>query len=313
MLYDVITILDTCVDLVVDLGDTIPEFDQKEKWVDSFSVEMGGSSCIFACQAAKLGLKTVGVGIVGCDAFGQIVLDGLVSANVDTSYIRKDESLKTGLGVLLTRGDDRAILTYSGTIGAVKPEFLTDELLGKARHLHVGSYYLLTGVLKSFPDILRRAKALGLTVSLDTNWDPAEKWELPDELLQYVDIFIPNENEAMFLTRTNEVTKAASLLAQKIPLVVVKQGAEGGMVVTEEMHFRLSPMEVTVVDTVGAGDSFAAGFIYAYLNEMELQECLKAALYCGSMNTTRTGGTAGQARLEDLLKYLTIKASSSKG
>ena len=324
MHYDVITILDTCVDLVVDLGDTIPEFDQKEKWVDSFSVEMGGSSCIFACQAAKLGLKTVGVGVVGCDAFGQIVLDGLASANVDISYIRKDESLKTGLGVLLTRGDDRAILTYSGTIGAVKPEFLTDELLGKARHLHVASYYLLTGVLKSFPDILRRAKALGLTVSLDTNWDPSEKWELPDVLLQYVDIFIPNENEAMFLTRTNEVTKAASLLAQKVPLVVVKQGAEGAMVMTGEKHVNhqskfpaskggvgggsnvltLPPMEVKVVDTVGAGDSFAAGFIYAYLSEMELCDCLRAGLYCGSMNTTQTGGTSGQARLEDLSKFL---------
>jgi len=304
MHYDIITILDTCVDLVVDLGDTIPEFDQKEKWVDSFSIEMGGSSCIFACQCAKLGLKTVGVGVVGCDAFGQIVLDGLSGAGVDISHIKKDENLKTGLGILLTRGSDRSILTYSGTIGAARPEFLTDELLSSARHLHIASYYLLTGVLEAVPDILWRAKALGLTISLDTNWDPSERWELPDELLQYVDIFIPNENEAMLLTGINDVTEAARHLAKKIPIVVVKQGDEGGMVITKEEQIQLSPPEVRVVDTVGAGDSFAGGFIHAYLNGMELYDCLRAGLYCGSMNTTRMGGTKGQARLDSLSLYL---------
>ena len=302
--YDVITILDTCVDLVVNLGDAVPEFDQKEKLVDSFSLEMGGSSCIFACQCAKLGLNTAGVGVVGKDVFGQVVTNGLISAGVNTAHLKTDDALNTGLGVLLTRGSDRAILTYSGTIGAVSREHLTDGLLRSARHLHVGSYYLLSGLRDEFPGILRRAKNFGLTVSLDTNWDPQEKWNLPAELLEHVDIILPNENEAMLLTGTGSAHEAARLLAAKVPVVAVKQGPEGGMAIKGNESVQLSAIDVQVTDTVGAGDSFDAGFIYAYLNGLTLEDCLRAGIFCGSMNTAKPGGTAGQARLEALLGYL---------
>ena len=304
MKYDVITIFDTCVDLIVNLGDTIPEFDQKERWVDSFAVEMGGSNCIFACQSAKLGLKTTGAGVIGSDAFGKVVADGLLASGVDISHIKTDENLSTALGVLLTRKDDRAILTYSGTIGAADSTLITDSLLCSARHLHVGSYYLFSGLLHDFPNILKRAKDFGLTVSFDTNWDPSEKWILPEELLKYVDMFFPNENEAMFLTGKNNVKDAAFELSKKIPIVAVKQGAEGGMVISGEQHIKRCPPKVQVVDTVGAGDSFNAGFVYAYLHGLELESCLNAGIYCGSMNTTRTGGTAGQVSLDELQKYL---------
>ena len=304
MSFDIITVLDTCVDLVVNLGDTVPEFNQKEKWVDSFSLEMGGSSCIFACGCAKLGLKTVGVGVVGKDAFGKVVIDGLLDSGVDITYIKTDDSLSTGLGVLLTRGTDRAILTCSGTIGAVNPEQINDELLRTARHMHIGSYYLLTGMIDAFADISRRAKNYGLTISLDTNWDPSEEWILPDELLKYVDIFLPNENEAMLLTGINDVKEAAFYLGSKIPIVAVKQGEKGAMVVSGNELIHLDAINVPVIDTIGAGDSFDAGFIYAYLNDMELRECLRAGLYCGGMNTAQTGGTAGQPDADSLKRHM---------
>jgi len=294
MRYDVITIFDTCVDLIVNLGDTVPEFGQKEKWFDSFTLGMGGSCCIFACQCAKLGLKTTGVGAIGNDTFGQVVTDTMRKSGVDISHIKKDEALSTGLGVLLTREGDRSILTYSGTIGAARPEMLTDELLSASRHLHIGSYYLLTGVKDSLPDIAKRAKNYGLTVSLDTNWDPEEKWDLPDELLSSIDIIIPNENEAMLLTGAADILDAAQMLIKKVPLVAIKLGAEGGMVVSKEGYIRLPAMDVAVVDTIGAGDCFAAGFVYAYLNGENPEKCLRAGIYCGSMNTTCSGATAGQ-------------------
>jgi sugar/nucleoside kinase (ribokinase family) len=307
MKYDVITILDTCADLVVNLGDATPEFGQKEKWVDSFSLEMGGSNCIFASQCAKLGLRTAGAGFVGADAFGRVVLDGLQSAGVDASHVITDDKLGTGLGVILTRGADRAILTYSGTIGAASPALVNDELLISARHLHVGSYYLLTGLIGVLPGIFARAKKLGLSTSLDTNWDPSEEWALPDEILASVDIFMPNENEAMHLTRAGKAEEAARLLAERIPVVAVKQGAEGGMAVSGDRFAMLPAVDVDVADTIGAGDSFDAGFIYGILNAWELRDCLRAGLYCGSMNAARAGGTAGQARLEGLLAHLGMR------
>jgi len=304
MRYDVITVLDTCVDLIVNLGDVVPEFNQKEKWVDSFSLEMGGSNCIFACQSAKLGLKTAGIGIIGKDAFGHVITDGLSAGGVDISYIKTYDNLNTGLGVLLTRKDDRAILTCSGSIGAVSPDLVTDELLKSSRHLHIGSYYLLTGLMEELPDILRRAKSFGLSVSLDTNWDPSETWILPDELLSNVDILFPNENETRLLTNIDDVAEAALKLAQKVSIVAVKLGPEGGMVINKGNIIKHPAINVQLLDTIGAGDSFDAGFIYAYLNKMDLHNCLTAGIYCGSMNTTGIGGTSGQAGLDDLLQHL---------
>ena len=87
-----------------------------------------------------------------------------------------DPALKTGLGVALCRGDDRAILTYLGSIRALEPEDVTDEFLASARHLHHGSFFLHTGLRPAIPAIFRRARALGLSTSLDTNWDPDERW-----------------------------------------------------------------------------------------------------------------------------------------
>ncbi len=302
--YDIITVLDTCVDLLVDLGDVSIEFNQKEKWIPSFDMKMGGSSCIFACQTAKLGLRTLGIGVVGTDAFGHVVMDELRASGVDTTQVAQDSKVKTALGVALKRDSDRAILTYSGTIGAVRPSMITDELLASARHLHIGSYYLLDGIRDNVPDLLCRAKALGLTVSLDTNWDPKEEWRLPDELFKYIDVFLPNENEVLLCSAKENFDEACEYFMQRIPVVAIKQGSKGGTVLSACRSVALVPEKVSVIDTVGAGDSFDGGFLFGFLNGWTMEKCLKAGLYCGSMNTTRAGGTDGQADLESLKKYM---------
>lgn len=302
--YDIITVLDTCVDLLVHLGDMVIEFDQKEKLIPSFDLKMGGSSCIFACQTAKLGLETLGIGMVGRDAFGQVVLDELRASGVDTTQIEQNDRVKTGVGIALKKDSDRAILTYSGTIGAVRPDMITDQLLASARHLHIGSYYLLDGIKDSMPDLLCRAKALGLTISLDTNWDPKEEWHLPNELLQYVDVFLPNENEVMLCSGKPHFDEACAYFARIVPVIAVKQGSKGGTVISARKSMTLSPEQVPVIDTVGAGDSFDGGFLFGFLNGWSMEQCLRAGLYCGSMNTTCVGGTDGQTNLENLKKYM---------
>ena len=304
MKYDILTVFDICADLVVDLGDTVPEFGQKEKYVDSFALEMGGSNCIFACQCAKLGLTTTGAGVIGGDIFGSMVAVTLQKSGVDISNIIAEDNIKTGLGLHLMRQGDRSILTYSGSIGAVKPGHITDELLQSAKHLHIGSYYLLDGIRDTLPDILRRAKNFGLTVSLDTNWDPSEMWVLPDEILSCVDVVLPNRNEALLLTGCSDIDAAIEILAEKVRVVAVKLGAEGGIVCSDGKKIKLPAMTVNVADTIGAGDSFDAGFIYGCINELSPEDCLRSGLYCGSMNTKKAGGIAGQAMLSDLLEYL---------
>ena len=304
MKYDILTVFDICADLVMDLGDTVPEFGQKEKYVESFALEMGGSNCIFACQCAKLGLKTTGAGIAGDDAFGHLVKDTLKKCGVDISNIKKGGNIKTGLGLHLMRGDDRSILTYSGSIGAVMPEHITDQLLQSAKHLHIGSYYLLDGIRDNLPDILKRAKSFGLTTSLDTNWDPSEEWRFPDKLFSFTDIILPNYNEALLLTGCSDIDDAVGMLADKVPVVAVKLGEDGGLAESGGRRINLPAMNVSVSDTIGAGDNFDAGFIYAYMNGLAIEDCLRTGIYCGSMSIKKAGGIAGQIWLGELLNYL---------
>lgn len=302
--YDVITAFDICVDFLMELGDTLPEFGQKEKLVDGYGLEMGGSACIFACQCAKLGLATTGVGSVGDDSFGEFMNNALQAGGVDTSHLKRNKE-KTALTLCLNKtGGDRSILTYMGAMDTVEGQWLED-LLPQARHLHICSYFLLKRLQGEYPGLLQKAKAHGVTVSLDTNWDPDEKWDGGiKEILPYIDVFLPNENELMLITGIDNVKDALKYAGEHVPLIVVKCGGEGAYAYQNGNIIKCDAMKVEVADTVGAGDSFNGGFIYGYLSKLPIEECLKVGTICGSLNVSQPGGTAGQPNLASLKKYI---------
>jgi sugar/nucleoside kinase (ribokinase family) len=301
--YDIITFGDMCVDLLVTGADVTPQFGQVEKLVADYTLEMGGSACIFACQAAKLGLRVGILGRVGADDFGRLIVRRLAESAVDTSRVIVDATLKTGLGIALCQDDDRAILTYAGTLAALRPEDVTDEFLASARHLHHASYFLQAGLRPAMADIFQRAKTLGLTTSLDTNWDPDETWDVDaPNLLPYVDVLMPNEQEARYLSAQDTVTSAvAAFQAQGIPLVTVKSGADGASVYTasEVVTRRVAPAEPGG-DSVGAGDSFDAGFLAGWLRGLPLAACLDIACTCGRAVAAKIGGLAGQLTQKEI-------------
>ncbi|RXZ81686.1 sugar kinase [Paenibacillaceae bacterium] len=303
-LYDVITFMDVGVDLIVRGGDIVPKFGQAEQLVADYAMELGGSCCIFAAQAAKLQLKTVGIGKVGVDPLGAFVLDCLQQSGIMMDYVQQHPGCKTGMGVALCDADDRAILTYPGTIDALGPEDIPNELFGCSRHLHIGSYYLMQKLQPHFTAIARQAKQHGMTVSLDTNWDPSERWDSGiNELLPYVDIFLPNVNELKAITRQPTVGQAIEVLKDTVPLIVVKAGSEGAFAYHEGALLRAEPLKgLESIDSVGAGDSFDAGFIYGFLSGYDVQTCLQAGSICGGMSTLQSGGTAGQITLAEYLQ-----------
>lgn len=308
--YDVATIFDACVDLIVHLGNVTPDFGQKEQLVQDFGVYLGGSACIFASQCAKLGLSTAGAGLAGEDAFGKIVLDELRGSGVDISYLKTSSACKTSVGVALNKGNDRCTLTYSDSIRLVEKSMVPDGLLRQSRHLHIASYYLLSGLRQDLCEILKQAKQYGLTISLDTNWDPEERWELPEELLQYVDILLPNEQELLFLSGEKSLSRAIARFLSAVPLIVVKMGAQGAAAATKDGMECIQAPAVPIADTIGAGDSFDAGFLYGYLHGRPLREYLGYAVECGSANVSAFGGCGGQL---DLSRLLAKTKSQDKG
>lgn len=304
--FDVITFMDLCTDTLLYGSDIVPQFGQTEKLIENYSIGMGGSCSIFACQVAKLGLRTAGAGVVGSDLMGTVVLDTLRDAGVALDYVAVNPAWRTGFSVALCTPEDRAILTYEGTIDALTPADVPESLLMNARHLHIGSYYLLKKMQPHWTDIVRKAKQYGATVSLDTNWDPEGRWANGiDALLPLVDIFLPNEAELRAVARAGTTEEALSKLLRDIPLIALKRGAEGASVYTRDgAAFHAAPYPVRVVDAVGAGDNFDAGFIFGYVSGLPIEACLQIACFCGSMSTRNSGGVSaqiGEAELKMLL------------
>ena len=302
-LYDILVAGEINPDLILS-GDVVPEFGQVEKLVDSATLVIGSSSAIFACGAARLGLKVAFIGVCGDDVFGRFMLDEMSRRNVDVSNVIVRSDGQTGLSVILNNGPDRAILTNSGLIAELQASDIPDDLLLQSRHLHVASYFLQTKIQPDLPGLFHRAHSLGLTTSLDTNYDPSEQWIGFDELLSVTDVFLPNQTEALSITKSSDVESAARQLSTLAKLVAVKLGADGTLACSNKDTFTALSIPVNVVDTVGAGDSFDAGFMYGYLNNWEVEKSLRLACVCGAMSTQQAGGTSGQPTLEEAMKYV---------
>ena len=299
--FDILVAGEVNPDLILSHPSFPLRFEQEEILVDEAAMTIGSSNAIFACGAVRLGLKVAIIGVVGEDIFGSFMIESLKKRKVDTSSVIVDPSQRTGLSVILNRVTDRAILSYLGTMNALKVEQITDEMLSKSRHLHIASYFIQTNLQPGLPDLFRRAHQMGLTTSLDTNWDPAEEWRGVHELLPLTDIFLPNQNEAMSLTGERDPLSAARVLAAFGGTVAIKMGSEGAMACSGDKCFSVPSLSVKVSDTVGAGDSFDAGFLYGFLHQWSLDRMLQLAVACGSLSTQAVGGTNGQPTLEEAL------------
>ncbi len=301
--FDVIVVGELNADLILR-GDVTPAFGQVEQIVDDATLTIGSSSAIFACGAARLGLRAAFIGKAGDDEFGRFMLRELQQRGIDTSGVVIDPRLPTGLSVILSRPFDRAILTHLGSIAALRFDEIDLSLLSRARHLHLGSYYLLDALRPDVPQLFDEAKARGLTISIDTNYDPTEQWAGGlQETLQRVDVFLPNETELLAITHENSIETGLDRLAE-IPTVAVKLGARGAAARRGSQIVYTDSIPVKVVDTTGAGDSFDAGFVYAYLAGQDLAQTLRWACACGSLSTRAAGGTTAQATPAEVLAVL---------
>jgi sugar/nucleoside kinase (ribokinase family) len=291
---------DANLDLVLR-GDVVPRFGQAEQLLDGADLVLGSSAGICAAGLARLGVDTALVARVGADVFGARTRELLADAGVDTSAVAVTEE-PTGVSVILSAPDDRAILTLTGALASLTGEDVRAALESTgATHLHVASFFLVPQLARELPEVLGRARERGVTTSLDTNWDPAERWHGVAECLPHLDVLLPNAQEALALARAlgddpADAVAASVALARRGPLVVVKDGAEGGFAARPDgTVVRAAGLVLDVVDTTGAGDSFDAGFLAAWLDGLSLEEAVRWAAVAGSLSTRAAGGTGGQA------------------
>jgi sugar/nucleoside kinase (ribokinase family) len=271
----------------------------REILAEDFALQLGSSSAIVAAGLARLGNTVSFRGKVGADSFGRFSVAELEKTGVDCRAVIVDPALKTGVTVSLSGLTDRALVTFPGAIASLAADEVTDELLREHRHLHVASYYLQHSLQPGLGTLFARAHALGLTTSLDPGCDPSGSWSRRLlEVLRDVDVFLVNEVELEELAGNADVEAGLRRLSSENTLAVAKLGARGCAALDSGVLVSENAIEVTPVDTTGAGDSFDAGFLHAWLRGMPLRECLRCGTVCGGLSTLGLGGTASQPSWE---------------
>ena len=266
---------------------------ERELLGNDFRLTLGSSSAILAHNLAALGLSVGFITRLGSDPLGSIALDRLTEKGVDLSRIKRVAGgPSTGVTILLHHGARRHILTFPGTMSEMTASDLDMEYLASGRHFHLSSLFLHKALQPDLPRILRQLKAAGLTLSLDTNDDPEDRWESGlDELLGLVDIFLPNDDEACRITGKPDAEGALAALAKRVPIVAIKCGKRGALVAGGDRKWSIPGQPITPVDTIGAGDSFNAGFLAAYLRGETPDACAAFGNRTAALSTQRHGGT----------------------
>lgn len=298
--YDIAAIGELNVDIILNRIESEPEIG-KEKFAQDMTVTLGSSTAIFAANAAALGSKVCFVGMVGRDSFADLVCTSLEAKGVDTRYVKHGET-PTGASICMSYGEDRAVLTYQGAMDIMGLSDIDLAVFDQARHIHLSSIFMQSGVLRDLEKILDLACAKGVTVSLDTQWDPVEKWAFDyKRLLGKITVFMPNEKELQCLTGKSDLDSAIDEVQPWLGgVMMLKCGSKGSILVGRDGTRKVLPAFINrdVVDAIGAGDSCNAGFVSAFVKGLPMEECQRTGNLTGAVNTTAAGGTGAFSSLE---------------
>jgi sugar/nucleoside kinase (ribokinase family) len=285
--FDVTVVGDNCIDLLMyGLAEDLPC--ERELLANDMAIRIGGSGAITAHNLAALGSKVGFITALAGDQFGGICRAELSAAGVDLSCCAEPAEARTGVTVHLQHTELRHMFTYAGSIFDLCFDDLDLDYLCSSP-----SYYLQRAITSRIPELFASLKAAGLTISLDPNDDPADTWDRCIlDALPFVDVLIPNEREACLIAAQPDLHRAIAKLREIVPLLIIKRGSKGASAYTRDEQWHAPAESVQIVDAVGAGDSFNAGFLHAWVRGCNVQSSLAFGNVCGSASATMSGGTS---------------------
>jgi len=271
---------------------SLPEVD-REVTCTGFAATVGGSTTICAAAYALLGGEGEYAGLFGDDAYGHLLARLLGEAGVGLDLLRFTAECATGVTVNLVHGSTRTQVTYPGTLSLVDETEAIVREIGRFGHVHLAGLYPLARFLPRVREVLAAARAAGLTTSLTTQWDPTEAWRGLDEWLPLLTWCFVNEEEAFSITGRRGVEEAWRELAARTACPLVTRGGAGAYAAGSFF----SAVPVSVTDTTGAGDTFAAAFLWARRKMGKpLEAAVQYAGAAGALSCTYTGGVSPQLR-----------------
>lgn len=277
--------------------------------VERMELHLGGCAANTAVALAKLGIPTAVVGKVGQDGFGDYLEAGLRVQGLDTRGVVRESSANSSATMVMVHADgERSFLHYIGVNATLRERDIDFSLLSSARILSVGGCFLMPGFDgQPLAGVLRRVKQeTGVTVCLDTAWDASGRWmEILAPCLPYVDCFLPSLDEARLLSGREAPEEIASVFfGYGVGTVAIKMGEAGSYVQERgQAGIYVPALRVPVVDALGAGDCFVAGFVAGLVQGWDLERAARLANATGACCVTALGATTGVRTLEETLRY----------
>ena len=305
---DLLVLAELNPDVVVRCEHDDIRFGQTEQLVGNATLTLGSSGAITASAAAAQRVRVALCAVVGDDEAGRLSLEMLAGQGVATAAVVQRTGRSTGMTVVLSAASgDRALLTFPGTMGELRVGDVPLALLERARHLHVSSIFLQTGLHDGLAALLGHARARGTGTSLDPGWDPAQQWDAVLPLLPELDYLLPNRSEVLAIagaagSATTDPVDAAQLLAALGPTVVVKDGERGAIVADHRGVSRITAPRTEVSDSTGAGDNFDGGFLAAVLDGADAVTAARRGVASGSLSVRGWGGTGRHATRAEALR-----------
>jgi sugar/nucleoside kinase (ribokinase family) len=275
--------------------------------VDFVRMGSGGDAFNAAIGLARMGINTGAAGKVGSDGFGRYLLDSAAEAGVSTSNVIVSDTVGTAVSVvLIQRNGERSFAYHGGANDSLSLGDIGMDALAGVKVLHIGSAFELPGLDGDMAALLRQAKERGVTTVLDVTGNPDNRrMEALKNMLPYVDVFLPSRPEAEAMTGETDIARMAGLFCEMgATTAVIKDGSKGCFVRSGVQSFQVPAFRVDAVDTTGAGDAFAAGYIAGIVRGVDAQGCARFANAAGALCACHMGATAWARPYKEVIDWM---------
>lgn len=263
-----------------------------------------GGIANLATASSRLGLLTSMSAAFGDDVYGDFCWSTLSEQeSVDLSSSRRFAGWHSPVTVSMATGGDRSMVTHSHA-----PPMTASDMIGTPPRARAVVADLDDGSWGDgeAPQWLRHARSQGSTIFADIGWDETGEWAPSKlDLLSECDAFLPNASEAMAYTRTDSPRDALYALADRVPIAVVTNGADGAMAIDSRTgeESQVPALNVPAIDATGAGDVFVAGIVLGTLGEWPLVDRLAFASLCSALAVQQFGGSLSSPGLAEVLEW----------
>jgi ribokinase len=279
--------------ILYDTRSFVEEFPKPDKMTfvkGTITHSIGGSATNVACNLSKLGMKAALIGKVGYDDHGKYLLEQLKFYGVESKYVKITTEKPTGVSMIVIDKTGEALLFEM--VGANEPlhkDDVSKEAIENSSHLHMTGTTLETLAYAS-----RLAKKMKKGVSFDPGRSKSQAgFKNLYPILKNVDILITTKVEVLRIVGQPEYDfqRALEFLRKKLKekIIIIKSGKDKTLVYSDKKSFSVSTVPVKVMDTIGAGDAFAAGFLHKFLKKEKIEECVKFANVCGALKVMKEG------------------------